>query len=91
MVLAEIFHYIQTRINVDGTKVPKTTDNSYRWNNHPTFKVWLSSAQLQWRYGPISAAHLKGPNKNKNFAKPVVDIAALSWTWLVGELELQSN
>ena len=55
LVSAEIFHYIQTRTNVawtnvawtnvDGTNVPKTVDNSYRWPNHPTFKVWLSSDQ----------------------------------------------
>ena len=50
LVSAEIFHYIQTRTNVawtnvDGTNVPKTVDNSYRWLNHPTFKVWLSSDQ----------------------------------------------
>ena len=48
LVSAEIFHYIQTRTNVawtnvDGTNVPKTVDNSYRWPNHPTFKVWLSN------------------------------------------------
>ena len=47
LVSAEVFHYIQTRTNVawtnvDGTNVPKTIDNSYRWSNHQTFKVWLS-------------------------------------------------
>ena len=50
LVSAEIFHYIQTRTNVawtnvDGTNVPKTVDNSYRWPNHQTFKVWLSFDQ----------------------------------------------
>ena len=44
------FHYIQTRTNVawtngDGINVPKAVDNSYRWPNHPTFKVWLSYDQ----------------------------------------------
>ena len=50
LVSVEIFNYIQTRTNVvwtyvDGTYVPKTVDNSYRWPNHPTFKVWLSFDQ----------------------------------------------
>ena len=50
LVSAEIFHYIQIRTNVawtnvDGTNVPETVDNSYRWHNHPIFKVWLSSDQ----------------------------------------------
>ena len=50
LVSAEIFHYIQTRTNVaftnvDVTNVPKTVDNSCRWPNHPTFKVWLSYEQ----------------------------------------------
>ena len=49
-ISAEIFNYIQTRTNVawtnvDSTNVPKTVDNLYRWLNHPTFKVWLSTDQ----------------------------------------------
>ena len=50
LVSAEIFQYIQTRTsvawtNVDSTNVPETVNSSYRWPNHPNFKVWLSPDQ----------------------------------------------
>ena len=49
-VSTEIFHYIHTRTNVawtnvDVPNVPKTVENSCRWPNHPTFKIWPSSDQ----------------------------------------------
>ena len=55
LVLADIFHYLQTRANVawtnvDSTNVPKNVGNSYRWCNHQIFKVFLSFDKLKWRY-----------------------------------------
>ena len=63
LVSGDIFHYIQTRANVrctnvDGTNVPKKVGNSYRWRNHPTFKVLLSSDKLQWSYDLLSAVQV---------------------------------
>ena len=72
-----------TWTKVDGTNIPKTLANSYRWPNNPIFKFWLRTDQQQLRY---VCCYRDPTSKNMTFSKSEVkNIAASSRNliWLV--------
>ena len=87
-VSTEIFHYIHARTNVAGTNVDVTNDPRQLKTHADGLTIQPSKfgRVLTSNSGDMASYLLlnyRDPTKNKNFAKPVVDIAASSrsLTW----------